>query len=303
MIFRNYLGLDIQPQALRAVSLRRSGKAMTLTGGRLLGLDAEVLVPSFRNPNIRDIGRFVDGLHELLDPLAAGEERLSLALPEQCGIVLLAEIETVLKSKAEGIDVLKWQLREKLPADVELQLDYQVLDRDDSGRQKVLLAGMAVDVLRQYEEVIDQAGYGAEMIGFRSMALFNYYRPRFDAGDNLTLVHVEDDTLNLHYYQAGILSFQRSRIVGANIENVYREINRSLAGESEKLVGIERAAVYLHSNRDDRDEILRMIGSLFAQEPVLLNPAIEKLCTEPLALTDRQARSLVTAIGAAERLM
>ena len=90
----------------------------------MLGLDEGVLVPSFRNPNIVEINQFIDSLHEILDPLAEKEERLSVALPEQSGLLLLADVESVLKSKSEGIDVLKWQLREKLPEDVDLQMDY-----------------------------------------------------------------------------------------------------------------------------------------------------------------------------------
>ncbi len=303
MIYRNYLGLDIQPQAMRAVALRRHGKATTLSGGRLLGLDEGVLLPSFRNPNIKDVNRFIDGLHEILDPLAAKEERLSLALPEQSGILLLADIESVLKSKAEGIEVLKWQLREKLPDDVDLQIDYQILARDETGRQKVLVAAMSVDVLRQYEEVIIQAGYGAELIGFRSMALYNYYRSRFDTDESFVLLSVEDDALNFQYYLNNRLTFHRSRVAGNEVSDIHREINRSLAGEKEKMTGINRASVYLHTNREDSTDLCQALGSLFDNEPQLLKPALEKMSMEPLTLTDRQAHSLVTAVGAAERLI
>ncbi len=217
--------------------------------------------------------------------------------------MLLADIESVLKSKAEAIEILKWQLREKLPEDIELQLDYQVLGRDETGRQKVLVAAMALDVLQQYEEVLNQAGFGAEQIGFRSMALYNYYRPRFDIGENFVLLLIEDDVLNFDYYLNNRLAFHRSRVVGTDVEDIYREINRSLAGEKEKMTGLSRASVYLHTNHDNPEELRQALGGLFDNEPSLLNPALEKLSTEPLSLTDRQAHSLVTAVGAAERLM
>jgi type IV pilus assembly protein PilM len=288
---------------MRAVSLRRHGKMTSLTGGRLLGMEAGVLVPAFRSPNIKEIDRFIDNLHELLDPLAGGEERISLALPEQCGIIMLEEIEAVLKSKSEGIDVLKWQLREKLPENVELQLDYQVLSRDETGRQKVLVVGMASDVIQQYEEVLDQAGYGAELIGFRSMALHNYYCTRVEMGENFVLIQAEDESLGFHVYQNSTLIFHRSRVVGDAVENIYREINRSLAGESSNLSGLNRATVYLHSNRENPEELLAALGSLFVNEPVLLKPAVEKMSSESLVLNESQSCSLSTAIGAAERLI
>jgi len=303
VIYRTYLGLDLQPQALRAVALRRQGKLTTLAGGRLLGLDEGVLVPSFRSPNIKDIERFIDGLTEVLDPLAAKEDRLSLALPEQAGIQMLVDIEAPMKSKAEGIEVLKWQLRDKLPEDVALQLDYQVLHRDENGRQKLLVVCMSADVLVQYEEVLNQAGYGAEVIGFRSMGLLNYYRSRLDLGDNFVLIHVEDANMTFQYFQNQMLSFHRSRIVDGEIENVFREINRSLAGEQDRFSGINRAPVFIHSNWDIKEDLPAALSSLFSLEPVLLKPSMEKLTSEPLALTEKQTLSLVTAIGSAERLM
>lgn len=304
MIYRNYLGLDLQSRTMRAVSLRRMGKSgVGLTGGRMLGLEDGILLPSFRSPNILDISRFIDSLHELLDPLAKREERISLALPEQSGVLFMAEIESILKSKKEGVEILKWQFRDKLPPDIDVQLDYQVVDRDETGRQKLLVAGMAMDVLKQYEEVLSEAGYGAEVIGFRSMALFNFYRSRFDVGENVALIQVEDDTLNFQYYQNRVLMFYRSRFIDDDVENIYRELSRTLAGEKERFSGMHKASVYLHSNWQKRDQLLPIIDSLFAREPILLDPSVEKMSQEVLSLPDPQARSLATAVGAAERLM
>ena len=303
MIYRTYLGLDLQPNAIRAAALRHHRKSATLIGGRLLGLKDGVFSPSFRKPNINNINLFIDSVRDVLDPLAGGEQRISLALPEQSGVQFLVDVESVLKSKSEGIEVLKWQLRDKLPDDVPLQLDYQVLSRDESGRQRILLAGVSKDVLNQYEEVLNQAGYGASMVGFRNMGLFNYYRSRFDSGENFVLIQIEDNSLNFQYYQNHLLAFHRSRNVGDDIENVFREIRRSLAGEGEKMVGLNRAIVYLHTNWDWTKEMHDALTNLFANEPLSLNPTIEKLSTQPLALTDQQSRSLVTAIGTAERLM
>ena len=175
--------------------------------------------------------------------------------------------------------------------------------RDETGRQKLLVAGMSMDVLRQYEEVLGEAGYGAEIIGFRSMALFNFYRSRFDVGENVALIQVEDNTLNFQYYQNRVLMFYRSRIIEDDAENIYRELSRTLAGEKERLTGMQKASVYLHTNWQERDELLPIIDNLFAREPILLDPPVEKMSQETLSLSDRQSRSLATAIGAAERLM
>jgi len=303
VIYRNYLGLDLQPLAMRAVSLRRKGKSTTLNGGRMLGLEEGVLAPSFRNPNIMKIETFIESLHEVVGPLAGAENRISLAIPEQSGLQLLADIESPLKSKSDGIDILKWQLRDKLPEDVELQLDYQILYREETGRQKLLVVCMAKAVLEQYEEVLDEAGYGAELIGFRSMGLFNYYRPRLDTGENFALIQVEDGSLVFQYFQNSRLSFHRSRLVNHDIEDVYREISRSLAGEQGRFAGINRASIFVHTNWDEKESLTEALGSLFSKEPELLKPVMERLTSESLTLTEKQRLSLVTAVGSAELLM
>lgn len=118
------------------------------------------LSPSFRRENILDQDAFVSALREVLDPISGAEERLSLALPERAGRILLTQVETALVNKAEGVEILKWQLRDTLPADGALQLDYQILDRDESGRQHVLVSCITEEVLKQYEDCFNLAGYG-----------------------------------------------------------------------------------------------------------------------------------------------
>jgi len=160
-----------------------------------------------------------------------------------------------------------------------------------------------MDVLHQYEEILNEVGYGAEIIGFRSMALFNFYRSRIDVGDNVALIQIEDNTLNFQYYQNRILMFLRSRIIEDDVDNIYRELSRTIAGEKERFAGLPKASVYLHSNWQDREELFPIIDNLFAKEPVLLDPPIGIMSQDTLSLPERNSRALATAIGAAERLI
>lgn len=304
MIYRTYLGLDLQSSMLRAVSMRRRGMSLALTDGRLIGVAPEVLTPSFRRENILDTDAFVAAVQEVLDPISGAEERISLALPERAGRILLTEVDTPLTNKREGTEILKWQLRDILPADTGVQLDYQIVSRDESGRQQVIVSCIAENVLQQYEDCINQAGYGAERIDFRSLCQFNYYRNRLGSEEDFILIFLEGQSLVMQVYQNHIPVYHRACDIDGDAESVYRELSRVLAGERSRLGGLRRETVYLHSGFEDQDEILSLLKGLFERDTVyLLDPELSRLGSPGLSLNNTQSRSLITAVGAAERLL
>lgn len=305
MIKRNYLGLDIGGGELKAVSLRRKGKGSALAGGRVLSLDGETMKPSVREANILDMRRFADALHEVLDPLAGTEDRLGLSLPDATGRILLTEMETAFKSKDEGIEILKWHLKNNLPVDGrDIQLDYQVLERSESGRYRLVVGLMARKVLEQFEELILQAGYSPVVIDFHTLNLYNYYRLRLDLGDNFVLVGIEGHTLALQYYQGQALSFHRSREVGTDPGQVFQELSRSLVGCQEDFASFRRANIFVHSDWQERKSLMEALKSAFGREEIFfLDPHLERLSVTPLEISDERAMALIGAVGAAERMM
>ena len=304
MIYRTYIGLDLQSSVMRAVSMRRRGMSLNLIDGRMIGLEQGVLSPSFRRENILDEDAFVSAVREILDPISGSEERISLALPERAGRILLTQVETPLVNKVEGIEILKWQLRDALPADGELQLDYQIVDRDESGRQHVLVTCITSDVLNQYEDCFNRAGYGAEKIDFRSLCQFNYYRKRLDSDDDFVLILVDEQALVIQIYQGSVPVYHRACEISGDVESIYRELSRVLSGERSRLGGLRRETIYLHSIQAGNDELIAVLKSLFERDSILLlDPELSRLGAPPLSLDKHQMRSLITAVGAADRLL
>ena len=304
MIYRTYLGLDLQANRMRAVSMKRHGISLNLVDGRMIGLEPGVLSPSFRRENILDPDAFVAALREVLDPISGAEERISLALPERAGRILLTRVETPLLKKSEGIEILKWQLRDALPGDAELQLDYQILNRDESGRQQLLVTCISQTVLQQYEDCFNRAGYGPEMIDFRSLCQFNYYRNRLGSDENFVLILAEDRSLVMQVYQGGIPVYHRACETAGDVESIYSELSRVLSGERSRLGGLRRETVYLHSSQEENADLVAALKSLFEKDSIiLLDPELSRFGAPTLALDKSQIRSLVTSIGAAERLL
>lgn len=301
---RTYLGLDIAGGELRATALQRRGKGSSLLGGRVLVPPADLFSFSAREPNILDPRRFVEAVREVLGPLAGLEERIGLSLPDQAGRILLTEVETSFKSREEGVEILKWQLKQSLPADPrEVRLDFQILERTESGRQRVVVALAAGKVLDQYEELLQQAGFGAAAIDFHSLNLYNFYRQRLDLGEDFVLVAVEGPLLTLQFFQNRLLTYTRVKEVTAETSRVFHEINRSLVGLRESHPAFRRAGVYLHTDWSDREELAAAVGSAFDRDIVPLDPRLNRMAAVPLNLREGQGMGMAAAIGVAECMM
>ncbi len=303
MISRNYLALEIAPSELRAISLRRKGAATRLAGARMLALPPRQVIPSLRECNLADPQQMADSIREVLDPLAGREDRVALSLPNGAGRVFLTEMETPFKSRAEGIEILKWQLKSSLPIPLqEIRLDYQVLPRNEQGRQNLIVAIMAGKILCQYEDVVAAAGYGAAQVDFHCHNLYNYYRPRLDLGENFILLAIEDGVLSLQYFQGKLLAYHRTREVEPEPAAVYQELNRTLVNCESNFPSFAQATVNVHCNWGDNPELMQALESAFARRTVLLQPHLEKLYSPADGKVAAGMQDLAAAVGAAERM-
>lgn len=301
---REYIGVDVSNATLQAVSLTRSGKSMRLTAARSKSLAVGLVQSNPRELNLPQPNDFISGIRELLGPLGGHEERISLSLPDSSGRLFLHEMETIFKSRDEGLDILRWKLKGSLPAaPKDVQLDYQVLNKNENGRYRLLVSVIARNILGQYEELFNAAGYQPLVVDFHSLNVLGYYQSQVDFSEDLVLVVVDETTLVFKYFQNGQLALQRCREVGSSAARVFQEINRSVAGNSNKLPSLSRAKVYLHSDWDQIESLQEAVASVLERPVHVLDPRIEKLSVDSAVIQPHQGRSLVAALGAAGRLM
>lgn len=301
---RRYLALDLRPGELRAVALRGRKGHPVLDGARVMALPQGLFVASLREPNIRDQARLITAIGEVLHPLAGSEERLAIALPETAGRLLLAEAENPFGSRAEGEQILKWQLKAQLPADpTETRLDFQVLGRREDGRVRLIVAAIANRVLDQYEEIVTAAGYHPEQIGFHSLFLHNFYRNRIERPEECILVSVESGFLSFEYSQGQIPVYYRFRETGDDPTAIFQEITRALVGTQEEFPGLRRAEILLQCDRTDPTPLIDTLRAAFQREIMLLDPHLGRMAATPADLPEWRLRGLATAVGAAEQLM
>jgi type IV pilus assembly protein PilM len=305
MIFpRTYLALDLRQQELRAVSLTGKRNHPILKGAQLLALDDGLFQPSPRETNITDPGRLKTAIKEILDPIAFGEERLALILPETVGRLFTVEVETPFASKSEGEKIIKWQLKGNLPADPEATvLDFQVLEQREDGRKRLLVAAVDRNVLDEFESVIVAAGYFPVLVGFHSIFLHNYYRTHLEQSDECVLLILESGFLSFEYCQGRMPLYHRFRMVGDDSTAIFQEISRALVGAQEDYPGLKRAEVFLHCDLAETDGVIDILRAAFQREVVLLNPHIDRIASQPSDWPKWRLRGLTAAVGAAEQMI
>lgn len=304
MIGRRYLGIDIRGSEMRAVALRRQGKRPVLVGGRTIGVAAGTIVPSAREPQVRERNRLVPALKELLDPLAGGEERLALTIPDTSGRLILTDIETPPRTRQEALQILRWQLKGTLPlAPDDIQLDYQLLEQREDGRTRVAVVAVTRAIVEQYEDLLAVAGYHAVTVGFHSLHVANYYRHRFERPEDSVLVIIEGGAFALHYYQGQQLVFHRAREIDAAATAVYHELSRSLVGAMEQYPALRRAGVFVQCDWADHEGALGAVQSAFARSATLLEPHLHAFGAATGNMPAWRLRGLIGAVGAAEGLL
>jgi type IV pilus assembly protein PilM len=302
MMRRTYVGLDLAADQLTAVALQRNRSAVRLAGVRREPL-AGVMELSSRQPNVKEPRRFVEALRRALDPLACGEERIALALPDRMGRLYLLDTETPFKTHQEGIEVLKWRLKGSLPAPPQqVQLDYQLLERREDGRQRCVAAAIARPVLEQVEELIETAGRHGVQIDFHSLSLSNFYQPRLNLGEEFLLVGVEKNQLSMMYYAGRILAYQRVREMAPEPELLFREISRSLVEASATHPALQRCAVFAHVDPDLPGALRDILNSTFEREVRVLDPQLKRFAGGA-AIGLPASGAVLAALGAAERLL
>jgi type IV pilus assembly protein PilM len=302
---RNFIGLEVRHQGLRAVSLKHRRRRREFVGGQTLEFSEGVVFPQARGLNVLDPQLFIAGVKEVLIPLARREERVALCLPDATGHVFLLDIDTPFNNRQQGFDLIRWQLKEKLPDDFRsIELDYQVLGEGESGSRRVLVSVINSGIRNQYEELLQAAGYSVSLIDYQSLQIYNCYRSKVDLGSDFIFVSLHEQQMSILTVQNGILDFHRAKSGMIDAETVFREINRSLVSYRSGHSVYSRSTLFLQSDWVDQIQLNDAVAAAFDRTiQNLPSPFTTLSGQENLILSGTEAAGMAAAIGVAESLM
>jgi len=302
---RNFIGLEVRRQGLRAVSLRRRGRRRILSGGQTLLFRDGVVSPTARELNVLEPQAFIEGVKEVLHPLAGREERVALCLPDATGHIFLLDVDTPFKNRQQGLDIIRWQLKEKLPDHYRnIALDYQVIGEREPGGRRVLVSVIDTGIRNQYEALLTAAGFSVSLIDYQSLQVYNCYRSKVDLGTDFIFVALHQKQMSLLSVQNGVLDFHRAKSGMIDAETVFREINRSLVTYRSAHSVFARSVLYLQSDWAEQQSLNEAVSSAFDRQIQNLPSPLTTLSGQDnLMLSGAEAAGMAAAIGAAESLM
>lgn len=302
---RQRIGLEVGRNGLRFVVAEGRREKPVLTAFQTADLSSEVLRISFRESNLLDPQAFVRQVREAWLRLLTRENRVCVSLPDAIGRTMLIDLNTRLKSKSEGADIIRWKLKKSLPVDVsQAHLDYQVLEEREDGTLSVLVSIVAREVIRQYEEAFEAAGLIPTSLEFASFSLHRLFSGRLEIAENCGLVLFHGGTLSFLLFRGGILDFVRSKELagtGFDANRIFRELNSSFLVHREKAAGQGLEELFFLSPEEDASAFSSVLAEASGVEPKRLDVARFVTSSPGASLGQSGLHSLAVALGAATR--
>ncbi|TWJ19149.1 type IV pilus biogenesis protein PilM [Geobacter argillaceus] len=297
------IGLEIAHEgATIALAGKRRGLPV-LERCESVSFPAGTLRLSLKEPNIIDRPFMVGQLRELHARLLTNQKQVSLSLPDAAGRVMLLDLETRLKSKEEGADLIRWKLKKNLPIDIsEIHLDYQILRERESGELSALVALVSRSVITQYEEIVSEVGLEPIRIDFTTFNLVRLFL-RMVGQENTAVILWYKGVISILIFHDGVLEFFRAKEIfegSFETNRVFRELNSSFLVYRDKVSGQKLQRVLFYSPPWDREALQTLLTDVTGVTPYQIDlgrcvgqsesPASESMLYSSLAAVGAAAR-------------
>jgi type IV pilus assembly protein PilM len=306
MIFaKNALGIEIAQDGLKMALVGGKKGAPRLDAFGIAAFPADTVKFSLKEPNVLNPEAFVAKVKETYLLLLGKTTRVSVSLPDAAGRVVILDLETRFRSRHEGADIIRWKLKKNFPFDIqEAHLDFQVLQEKDTGEISTLVALVSQQVVRQYEDLLVEAGLQPNHIDFTSFNMYRLFSERFDLSDDYAFLACHGGVISVLVFADGVITFYRAKeLPGGTFDpnRVFREISSSLLVYQEKESARPLKEVYYAVAREERDAFHAVVSEATGLEPVWLDVG-HLVSSRAGASPDGNALySLTAALGAAMR--
>lgn len=306
MIFaRKSLGVEINPSGVAFALMSGSASSARVERVAYAPMSPGAVRVSLREPNILDPQQFSDAVRSAHNLLLHGGMRLSISLPDAVGRIMMLDVEGRFKSRAEGLDIIRWKLKKNIPFDIaDTHLDYQQLKVRENGDMALMVALVSRTVIGQYEELLVSAGFTPARIDFNSFNLYRVFETRLAHQDDVTLISFYDSTLSILIFADGVLEFQRIKdLTGSRgvDSRVFMEINSSLMVYRERFPERPVQHVFCIAPPDVALEFCGMVAEATGCAPTLLEVKSDIKPADTAPADQESLFPYTTAIGAALR--
>jgi len=276
MFSRKSLGVSVSSSAVTFARVDGSPSAPFLESVSSRPLSPGTLRPSLRDLNVLNPQGFVIALQEARNSLFCRGKYVSVSLPDAVGRVMMLDMEERFKNRSEGLEILRWKLKKKLPFDVaEAHLDFQQVATRENGDSLLLVVVAYRPVITQYEELFTAAGLVPAGIDLNCFNLSRVFERRLAKSESYVLLTHFDSHLGIMFVAGGKLEFIRIRELSgddAEFESVHQEIRRSFLSYKAKFPEGEIKNVFCLAPPQLAGGFCGIARDAIGGEPVLLDP-------------------------------
>jgi type IV pilus assembly protein PilM len=172
------------------VAAVHSGRGQAIDGFAIEELPESTIAPSPVELNVVNADAARDVLQRTLQRVGGGPE-LALLLPDQTVRVFLLHFDTFPRGTEEAVPLLRWRLKKSVPFDVEDTVVSYTLQPAAAEGVDVLAAVARQRIIRQYEELVEAAGFHAGVVISSTLASL----PLLEEGRTTLLARMTDRTL------------------------------------------------------------------------------------------------------------
>ncbi len=280
MLFKkkNPIGLDIGSAYIKAVQLNdtKAGYELALCDMVSIppGIISDGVVLELEKENL------VDALRELMKKagIKGGDAVIGISGHSS---VIIKKITIPLMAEEELTSSIKAEAEQYVPFDInDVNIDFQILGSSPAGegQMDVVLVAVKKTIIKDYCDVVEEAGLYPVVVDVDAFALGNMYEVNYGLTEsNIALINVGASTTNINILQNGQPAFTRDSAIGSSVHT-----------ES-----LERA---LNISREDAERV-KMGRSIEGIEPADVQLALSSASEEIYSELDRSFEYFRSSVG------
>jgi hypothetical protein len=259
------VAVEVRPRALAAVRLGREGSRLSLAAATTVDLAPGVLSISLTRPNVTDPEAFRAALRSVLERVGAlSGGAVSLVLPDPAVRVVLVPDEG---RRRDAEETIRFRLHKALPFDVRGAR----LAHAAAGRDQELVAVSPDEVVRGYEDALEELGFEPGLVEASSLALLSALPASASGGDRL-LVNWDDGYVSFVLTRDDRTLLVRTLPGEASPEAVERQATGTVQFHQDRLGGGALGEVVVRSAARPGADAVALLFRALGTTPRLVRP-------------------------------
>lgn len=215
---KSLIGLDVQPDAMRLIQLKR-----TRVGYQLERIAACLLPPNiFNNSKIQEWNQLSSILKEWLQTLGLKKGIVALGLPQYMIRTQRMKLPSTLKDEEIQAAILAYLQPDMAGANESLSIDYYIVDQQFE-EMEIVFAATRKGYLLQYKECVEKTGLKVSIFDVNAYALYRVLQCSLNMS---AILHVKREVTELVVFNGQELIFQQQWIT-ASQEALTKQLQES----------------------------------------------------------------------------